>query len=184
MAAHVHAGLGGGQSGVLRAQDDFVDLALARSEVAVHRQGAGDVAGVSAVGTGHVHHHHVAILHLVPVLIVVENGGKESRADDGRVRRPLAAAALKFILHQGGNLVFPHAGLYRLHGGQVRFHRSLHGLANQGDFSRTFHRAHAPDVRGAYQRVMALGALLAKLRPPCPLESSLRRSPDCGVSSV
>ena len=36
VAAQIHAGLGGGQSGILRRQHDFVDLALPRREMAVH----------------------------------------------------------------------------------------------------------------------------------------------------
>ena len=94
----------------------------------------------------------------------------ESRAHDGRIGRPLAAPALEFILHQSGNFVFPHARLYRLHGGKVRFHRCVHGLANQGDFSRTLHRAHAPDDQ-AEVRKRGLGRLVANLLHHLRLEA-------------
>ena len=71
---NIHARLGGGYRGVLRAQHDLVDFALAWRKVSVNRQGTCNVGGIAAIRTRHVHDHHVAVLHLLVVGIVVQNG--------------------------------------------------------------------------------------------------------------
>ena len=68
-----HTGLDGRQRRVLSAKHDLVNLALTGREMAARGQRAGDVAGVTAVGSRHVHHHHVAVLHLLGVRVVVQD---------------------------------------------------------------------------------------------------------------
>ena len=58
---------------LLRAEDDVVDLALPRSEVAVDRQRARDVGRVHRILAADVEHDQVAALHHVLVLRVVEH---------------------------------------------------------------------------------------------------------------
>ena len=131
----------------LRAVNDLVDLALALGEVAVRGQSPRDIGGVAAVGAGDVHHHHVAVLHLAGVRLVVEHRGIKTRADDGRIRRPLTASPHVFVLHQRGDFVFTHPWLHRLHRRQMRFDRGVHGLSHQSDFARRLHRAHPRQSR-------------------------------------
>ena len=71
----------------------------------------------------------------------------EARADDGAVRRALAAAALEFVHHQGGDLALAGAGLDRLPGRQVRLDRGVGRLADQFDLARVLHHAQGSDQR-------------------------------------
>ena len=47
LAAEGHSRLHCGEHGILRAQHDFINFALARGEMAVCRQGTGDIGGVA-----------------------------------------------------------------------------------------------------------------------------------------
>ena len=57
----------------LRAQDNVVDLALARGEVSVDRQRARDVGGVHRILAGCVDHHHIPGLHDVVIVRIVQH---------------------------------------------------------------------------------------------------------------
>ena len=111
--------------------------------MAVHGQRAGDITGVPAVGSGHVHEHHIARLHLAVVLVIMKDRREESRTDDGRVRWPLASQAFEFVLHEGCYFIFPRTGFCRFHRCEVRFHGGVDGAAHEGDFRRRLYRSQA-----------------------------------------
>src|SRR5262249_28134778 len=61
--AEVGAGFDGGDGGILCAEDDVVNFALARREFAVGRNGAGDVSGVAGELCADIEDDDVAILN-------------------------------------------------------------------------------------------------------------------------
>ena len=71
---------------------------------------------------------------------IVQHGGIEARAHDGRVRRTLTATLSPLILHQGGDLTLGDARLHRMHGGEVRGNRGVGGVTDALDFSRILSR--------------------------------------------
>ena len=72
------------------AQHDVVDLTLPGREFPARRKRAGDVGCVHRVFARRVDHHHVACLDRARILGVVQHGGIEARAHDGRIRWALA----------------------------------------------------------------------------------------------
>ncbi len=107
LAAVQHsAGLHRGYCGILRAEDDIVNLALARRELAVGRERARDIGGIASIFAAYVHHHHVAVFNLVIQRAVVQHRGVETGAHDGRVRFAFASAPFVDFLHARGDLVF------------------------------------------------------------------------------
>ena len=63
------------QRRILRAQDDFVDFALASGELAVGRKRARNVRRVTAVFAGHVDHDYIAVLYFVLQGVVMQHRG-------------------------------------------------------------------------------------------------------------
>ncbi len=96
--------------GLLRAEHNPIELALARREFAVHRNGARDVARVAIALRGGIDHHQLAAIHAPPVRHVVQDGAVRPGADDGRIGRPFAAPVEKGTEQRGGHLVFVLAG--------------------------------------------------------------------------
>ena len=84
-AAHDNARLQGGESGILRAEDNVVNLALARCVFSVGRNGARDVGGVTGVLRAHIHDDNIAVLDFSRKLVVVQRRGIGTRADNGGV---------------------------------------------------------------------------------------------------
>src|SRR5208337_1624487 len=74
----------------LRAEDNVVDLPLSRGEAAVGGNGACDVGSVHRVLACGVDHDDVAVFNGAGVFGVVQGGGVDARADNGRVARALA----------------------------------------------------------------------------------------------
>src|SRR5262249_29692048 len=75
LEAHIHAGFGGCESGILRAENDFVNFALARREFAVRGNGASDIGGIAGVLRTNVKHDDVAVLDIARQLVVVQGCG-------------------------------------------------------------------------------------------------------------
>src|SRR5207249_2560287 len=84
-AAKIHARLELGEGGVLRAENDFIDFTLARGELAIGGKGARDVRGITGVLRTNVKNDDVAIFDFARELVVVERGGIQAGADNGRV---------------------------------------------------------------------------------------------------
>src|SRR5580692_7780761 len=83
--AHVHTRFQSSKSGVLRAKNDVVNFALARSELAVGRQGARDIRGVAGELRTNIQDDDVAILDLARELVVMQRRRVWPSAYDGRV---------------------------------------------------------------------------------------------------
>src|SRR3954462_3592235 len=56
--------------GLLRAQNNIVDFALAWSEMAIYRCGTRDIRGIHRVLACYVHYNHVSSLHTCRVSLV------------------------------------------------------------------------------------------------------------------
>ena len=147
LAAERHARLERGERGVLRAEHDLVDFALARREVAVGGNGARDVGGVAGVLAADVHQHDVAILNLGVELVEVQDRGMEAGAHDGRVGFALASAGGVDLDHLARRPDIRKAGMDHAHGGELRVDREFDGLGEQRDFAGRFDLAHGADGR-------------------------------------
>ncbi len=106
----------------LRAQHHVVNLALTRGKVAIDRHGAGDIRGVHAAFAGRIHHHDVSIGQRSRVVGVVQGGRIDARADDRRVRGPLASLGHQLSQNLAGNGALGHAGSGGLHHDPLRGH--------------------------------------------------------------
>ena len=143
--AQRHAGLGGGECGVLRAEDDVVDFALARREVAVRGERARDVRGVAGILPADVQQDDVAILDFAAELIVVQHDGIGPGADDRRVGFRLAAAPIVNFDHARGDLILVQAGTHHFHRFEMRVHGNVNRMLHQRQLAGRFHQAHGAD---------------------------------------
>ena len=109
-AGRAWPGLAFDERGLLRLPHQAVDIGLLFGELAVDRDGAGDVHAVLIELGGIVHQEEVAILHRVLVGLVVQRRGVDAGADDARVA-PVRIAAqegelelrLDFVLGGAGD---------------------------------------------------------------------------------
>ena len=134
-------------------QHEFVDVALLRRELAVHRIRARDVAGQALEIRGRVHEQQIAVLHLPRRRAVVQRRRVRSAADDGGIAPGHRAVLHVPVLDRGFDFVLPSARPRGLHAFDVRFGGNLDAAAQHLLFVR---RLHLPqrreDRRGAERR--------------------------------
>src|SRR5260370_145779 len=116
LAAKVHPRLEGGDCGVLRFKDNFVEFALPRRVFAVGGKGASDVRGVAGVLCADIEYHDVAVFDFARELVVMEGGGVRAGADDWGVGLRFGAAPGVDFDHFCSHLVFVEPRAYQLHG--------------------------------------------------------------------
>ena len=92
-----HAGLGGGNGGFLAGQDDFVQLALRRGELAVGGEGAGDVARVAVQLAASIDQDQIAGCDFCIACAVVQYAGICAAGHDAGVGWVFAALAAEFV---------------------------------------------------------------------------------------
>ena len=73
--------------GFLRGQHDLVDRPLLRAELAIGREGTGDIAGVAIELAAGVDQHQIAIADLCRILGVMQDAAVDAGRHDRRVRR-------------------------------------------------------------------------------------------------
>src|SRR4051795_6720183 len=89
-------------SGALCAQNDVVNLPLARGEFARDGQSTRDVGGVHRVFTRGINHYDVAGLHRAGVVRIMQNRRIVAGPDDRGIRRAFATPLSPLILQQCG----------------------------------------------------------------------------------
>jgi hypothetical protein len=147
-ARKAHPRLERRQRRILRAQDNFVDLALPRGELAVGRKRPGDVGGIAGVLPADVEHHEIAVFDLVAQAAVMQHRRVEARADNWCIGASLAAAVLVDVLHSRRDLVFVKSRAKHLHGFEMRVYGKLDGPREQLELARRLHLAHRADALG------------------------------------
>ena len=105
-AAERHSRLHGRQHGILRAEHDVINFPLARREMTVRGNGAGDIGGVAGILAADIHQDNVAILNHGVQFVEVQNRGVQAGAHDGRIGFGFAPAVGVNLHHARGNLVF------------------------------------------------------------------------------
>ncbi|MNU88153.1 hypothetical protein D3C71_779570 [compost metagenome] len=156
------AGLGGGGRGVLAGQHQVVQRALRAAELAVGREGAGDVAGVAVEFATGVDQHQLALAHGRGVGAVVQHAGVGAGRDDGAVGRVLRAAQAELVQQLGIEVVLAHVlalaqhARRQLHRADVGAGADLRGAAHDVLLVRVLHEAHL--VERAAQVALLLGA--------------------------
>src|SRR6266446_1282793 len=152
--AEIHARLEGGEGRVLRAENDFVDLALPRRELAVGGNGARDVRGITGVLRANVHDHDVAVFYFARELVVMERSGVRAGANNrGVALRFRAAPGLNFD-HFRRNLIFIKSRVCQLHRFQVGVQCHVNRFFQEGDFAGRLDLAHRANLRA---NVLELG---------------------------
>src|ERR1700737_3445590 len=111
---------------LLRAQDNVVNLALPRTEMAADRKRARDISRVHGIFSCGVDHNSVPGLHGRTVVRVVKYGGINPRAHDRGVSRTLTPAPAPLVLHEGRNLALVYALLDRFESGEVSRYGGVH----------------------------------------------------------
>src|ERR1700722_14936617 len=147
--AIVHAGLDGRQSGILRAENDFIDFALPGCEPAIGGERACDVGGVAGVLRADVEDDHVPVFDFAGQLVIVQHGGVRTGADDGGVAFGLRTAHGVDFDHFGGNLILVEPGAHHAHGGEPSIEREFGGFGPGTNFDWGFDVARFADG-GAY----------------------------------
>src|SRR5438477_5335175 len=123
---------------LLRAQDNVVNLALPRTEMAADRKRARDVSRVHGIFSCSVDHNHVPGPHGRTVVRVVKYGGMNPRAHDRGISRTLTPTPAPSVLHEGRNLALVYARPYSFESGEVSSYRRVHGFADQPHLVRIF----------------------------------------------
>src|SRR5947207_8327397 len=143
----IHARLERGEGGVLRAQDDFVDFALARRELAVGRNGARNVRGIAGILRADVENDDVAVFDFARELVVVKRGGIRASADYRRVALRFRAAPGMDFDHFRGDLVFVKCRAHQLHRFQVGVQGQVNRFFQEGEFAGRLDLAHRANLR-------------------------------------
>ena len=134
---HVHpvdAGLHEELALAVHLQHSLVDEALLVAELAVHRAGGGDIAGVALVLGAHIHQQPLAVVHLAVVgsasVSVVEDAAVATRGADGN-EGDVTAATLEVVgvEEHGLDLRLVNLGLNGAHVVQVRLGADLGHVA-------------------------------------------------------
>ena len=92
LVTEIHARLERGEGRVLRTEDDVVNFALARRELAAGGQRAGDVRRIAGVLRPDVENDDVAIFDFARELVVVQHGGVRAGANNRGVALRFRAA--------------------------------------------------------------------------------------------
>ena len=119
----------------MRAQNDLINFALARREFSVGGKRARDVRRVARVLPADVEQDNVAAIDLPVEFVVMQHGGIEARADDGRVGLGLAAGVHVNLDHFRRHLIFVQPRAHHFHGCEMRVNRSVDRLLEQREFA-------------------------------------------------
>ena len=96
----VYAGLHHQLALAVHLQNGLVNESLLVGELAVHRAGGGDIAGVALVLRTHIHQQPLAVMHLAVIgstsMSVVENAAVAARSADGN-ERDVTASTLEVV---------------------------------------------------------------------------------------
>jgi hypothetical protein len=106
------------------AQNHLVELALRRTENAVHGPRPRDVGCIQLELAARVDQHEIAVGELRVVRVVVQHARVRARGDDRRIRA-FGAVTAKLVEKLRFELIFHHAGLRGPHRARVRSHRDL-----------------------------------------------------------
>src|SRR5262249_45933332 len=107
----------------------------------------------------------VAVLHGAVIGRIVEHGGVEAGADDGRVSRALTAAPAELILHQRRDFAFVDARMDGLQRRQVRRDRSVRSAAKHLQLTGIFYRTQAGDKRPGITKSNVVRKRVAATQP-------------------
>src|SRR5271168_2312277 len=135
LLAVVHAGLDGCESGILRAENNSIDFALARREFAVRGKRASNVGGVAGELRANVEDDDVAVFDFAGELVVMEGGRVGAGADDGRVALRFRTSHGVDFDHFGGDLILVEARAHHAHGGELCIYGDLDGLREESNFA-------------------------------------------------
>src|SRR5271154_1822206 len=146
LLAHVHAGFDSGHGGILRAQNDFVNFTLARSELAIGGNRSRDVRGVSGVLCANVNHDDVAVHNFAREFVVMQHCGIGTCADDGRIAFRFRAAHGVDFHHFRSDLIFEETRVHHFDGGEMGVERKVDGFAQERNFTGGLYSAQRADA--------------------------------------
>ena len=161
-ARKMHSGLHSRKRSVLRAQDDFVDFALSRGELAIRGNRARNIRGVTGILCAHIEHHNVAVLDLARELVVVERGRVRPRADNWSITFSFGAGHGVYFHHFCGHLIFIQARVHHFHRFQMGIQGEVNRLLQESHFAGGLQRTHRRDLRA---NVLQCGPRRTKLKP-------------------
>jgi len=136
-----HTGLHLCLNTALHGENGLVNITLVLSELAVGREGGGQITVVAVVLTATVDEDHVAVLDLTVVgessVAVVESGSVGTAGADGSVANVAAATVEVAVVEEGGlQLILVHAGLDSTHNSLVCLSSHADDIAHDGNLSR------------------------------------------------
>src|SRR5271165_3790506 len=82
IAVKLRTWLDGGNRRLLRAEHNFIDLALAIAELTAHRNRPRNVARVAGALGGRINDNHFAAIHLSPVRLIMQDRAVWPGTDD------------------------------------------------------------------------------------------------------
>jgi len=136
-----HAGLHLSLDAALHGEHGLVDVALVLSELAVGREGGGEITVIAVVLAATVDEDHITVLDLTIVgegsMAVVESSTVGATGTDGGVADVAAATVEVAVVEEGGlELVLVHARLAGAHDGLVSLGGHADDVAHDLDLSR------------------------------------------------
>src|SRR6266699_54785 len=162
LVAEIHARPERGEGRVLRAEDDLVDLALARRELAVSRNSARNVRGVAGILRANVHDHDVAVFDSARELVVVQRGGVRAGANDGGVALRFRSAPGMGFNHFCRHLIFVEPRAHQLHRLEVGIQGQVNRFFQEGEFAGCLDLVLGPNLG---PNVLQLGLRRSELQP-------------------
>jgi len=125
----------------LHGKHSLIDITLVLSELAVGREGGGQITIIAVVLTATIDEDHVAVLNLTVVgessMAVVKSGSVGTTGTDGSVANVAAATVEVAVVEEGGlELVLIHSRLDSTHDSLVSLSGHTNDIAHDLDLSR------------------------------------------------
>ena len=140
--------MGRSNGGFLRGQHQLIQLALSGTELAICREGARDVAGVTVQLATSVDQHQVATQNGRSICTVVQNASVGATGHDGTIGWVLRAMLSEFMQQLCVQVILAHIlarpqhGGRSLHGANVRTRTDLGSTAHDVQLVRIFDQTH------------------------------------------
>jgi len=136
-----HAGLHLSLNATLHGKNGLVDIALVLSELAVGREGGGQITIIAVVFATTIDQDHITVLDLTIIgkssMAVVQSGSVGTAGADGSVANIAATTVEVAVVEEGGlKLVLVHAGLDSAHDSLVSLSGHSDDIAHDLDLSR------------------------------------------------
>jgi len=157
-----HTGLHLSFDTALHSKHSLIDITLILSELAVGREGGGQITIIAVILTATIDEDHITILNLTVVgkssMAIVKSSCIRTAGTDGSVTNVTATTVEVAVMKEGGlQLILHHTGLDSAHDGLVSFSGHANDIAHDLDLSRALGNTALSEISDKLAAVNAIG---------------------------